>query len=117
MVEPRWQKEGTEPDYRFSLANERTFLAWIRTALAVLAGAVALEQFVTRWEPRGAVVALAVALAVLSAALCAGAYRRWKAIELAMRQGAPLPGAITVPLLAASGLAVAAAIALLLVLQ
>ncbi len=23
---------GEAPDYRFSLANERTFLAWIRTA-------------------------------------------------------------------------------------
>lgn len=117
MKRPRWQQEGSEPDYRFSLANERTFLAWIRTALAVLAGAVALEQFVTRWEPRGAVVGLATALAVLSALLCAGAYRRWKATEIAMRHGGPLPGAITVPLLAAAGLVVAAAIALLVVLQ
>jgi putative membrane protein len=117
MRRPDWQQQGSEPDYRFSLANERTFLAWIRTALAVLAGAVALEQFVTRWEPRGAVVGLAVAMAVLAAVVCAGAYRRWKGIEIAMRQGCPLPGAITVPLLAASGLLVATAIALLLVLQ
>ncbi|NGX96714.1 MAG: DUF202 domain-containing protein, partial [Candidatus Afipia apatlaquensis] len=34
MNRPAWQREGREPDYRFSLANERTFLAWIRTALA-----------------------------------------------------------------------------------
>ncbi len=27
---------GEAPDYRFSLANERTFLAWIRTALGFL---------------------------------------------------------------------------------
>lgn len=38
MPEPAWRNEGTEPDYRFTLANERTFLAWIRTALALLAG-------------------------------------------------------------------------------
>ncbi|EFL27732.1 putative integral membrane protein [Streptomyces himastatinicus ATCC 53653] len=41
-----WHEEGEEPDYRFSLANERTFLAWIRTGLVLLAGAVAVAQFV-----------------------------------------------------------------------
>jgi putative membrane protein len=41
-----WQQQGQEPDYRFSLANERTFLAWIRTALAILASGVALDQLV-----------------------------------------------------------------------
>jgi putative membrane protein len=35
-----------EPDYRFTLANERTFLAWIRTALALIAGGVAVVQLV-----------------------------------------------------------------------
>ena len=30
--------DGEEPDYRFTLANERTFLAWVRTALGLLAG-------------------------------------------------------------------------------
>lgn len=38
------QRVGKEPDYRFSLANERTFLAWIRTALALLAGGMLLYQ-------------------------------------------------------------------------
>jgi putative membrane protein len=37
-----WQQEGREPDYRFSLANERTSLAWMRAALALLAAAVLL---------------------------------------------------------------------------
>ena len=36
--------EGQDPDYRFSFANERTFLAWVRTALALLAGSVAIVQ-------------------------------------------------------------------------
>ena len=36
-------RHGSEPDVRFTLANERTFLAWIRTALALIAGGVALE--------------------------------------------------------------------------
>ena len=42
---------GTEPDARFSLANERTFLAWIRTALALIAAGVALEAFVLPIAP------------------------------------------------------------------
>jgi len=43
---PRWvYGAGDEPDARFSLANERTFLAWIRTSLALLAGSIAVEAF------------------------------------------------------------------------
>ncbi len=44
LREPAWRRTGKTPDYRFSLANERTFLAWIRTSLALLAGAVAVDQ-------------------------------------------------------------------------
>ena len=36
-------RDGQEPDPRFSLANERTFLAWIRTALALAAAAIGLD--------------------------------------------------------------------------
>ena len=54
----RWWRddpaEGTEPDYRFTLANERTFLAWIRTALGLLAGGVAVRQLVEPFEITGA---------------------------------------------------------------
>lgn len=42
---------GAEPDPRFSLANERTFLAWIRTSLALIAAGVALEAFVVNMPP------------------------------------------------------------------
>jgi len=74
MREPTWRQDGEEPDYRFSLANERTFLAWIRTALALLAGGVLLDQFSTRLHPRWAVLVLAIALCVLAALLCGMAY-------------------------------------------
>lgn len=117
MARPRWQQEGQEPDYRFSLANERTFLAWIRTALALLAGGVLLEQFATNMEPRIAVVALAVALATVAAALSAGAYLRWRSNEIAMRHARPLPANRVIPLLAMALLLVAAATALLLLLR
>ena len=115
--EPPWRQQGAEPDYRFSLANERTFLAWIRTALALLAGGVLLEQFSTKLGPHGLVVALAVALGVLAAALCALAYVRWRANEIAMRHARRLPGTLAIPLLAAATLGISAVIVLLLVVQ
>ncbi|MGB5444474.1 MAG: DUF202 domain-containing protein, partial [Psychromonas sp.] len=44
VVTENWRSLGEAPDYRFSLANERTYLAWIRTAIALLAGAIAIDQ-------------------------------------------------------------------------
>jgi putative membrane protein len=78
-------REGQGPDYRFSLANERTFLAWIRTALSLLAGGLVLDQFATRLRPHALVVANAVGPTVLSMLLCGMAYLRWRDNEIAMR--------------------------------
>lgn len=105
--QPRWRQEGKEPDYRFSLANERTFLAWIRTALSLLAGGVVLVQFATRLTPRGVVVATALGLSALAAVLCVLAYLRWRDNEIAMRHSRPLPSTSGIPLTAA-GLALVA---------
>ena len=111
MKTPAWREGGEEPDYRFTLANERTFLAWVRTALAILAGGVLLEQFATKLEPHAVIVALAIALAVLSSVLCTAAYLRWKANEIAMRHRRPLPTSVVIPMLAAIGAIVAGVIA------
>lgn len=90
---------GTEPDPRFTLANERTFLAWMRTALAMLAGAIALEAFpiadVEPWLRRTA----AVLMAVLGVVVAASAMVRWVRVERAMRWGRPLPVAGVLPVL------------------
>lgn len=88
---PGWvYREGQEPDYRFSLANERTFLAWIRTSLALLAGAVALD--VVELDVSSAVhdllAGLLVVLGLLSAVV---AWCRWAIVERAIRRAAPLP--------------------------
>jgi len=88
---PRWYEEGEEPDYRFTLANERTFLAWLRTALALLAGAVALAQFVPSFGVKGLHIGLATLLAVTGTVLAAFSYRRWAHVQRAMRRGRPLP--------------------------
>ncbi|ONK15411.1 DUF202 domain-containing protein [Streptomyces sp. MP131-18] len=86
----RLRAEGVTPDYRFSLANERTFLAWLRTALALLAGGIAVDQFLTdlRWAVR-----TTIALVLLAGgALCAiRAVNHWVRSERAMRRGDDLP--------------------------
>lgn len=95
MTEPdrrrRWHEEGEEPDYRFTLANERTFLAWLRTALALLAGAVALAQFVPPFSVAGLRTGLAALLAVTGTLLAGVSYRRWARVQHAMRLAKPLP--------------------------
>jgi putative membrane protein len=80
----------TEPDARFSLANERTFLAWLRTALAMTAGGVGLAAASTRFQPTLARVA-AVVIILCGAAMAFTAARRWAAIDRAIRAGEPLP--------------------------
>ncbi|MBC5783194.1 DUF202 domain-containing protein [Ramlibacter sp. USB13] len=97
-----WQEQGKHPDYRFTLANERTFLAWVRTALGMLAGGVLLHQLAHSLEPRWAVAALAVALALLAASMGLAAYFRWKHVEIAMRHDQPLPRSLLIPVLAFS---------------
>ncbi|MEX6223718.1 YidH family protein [Providencia hangzhouensis] len=85
-----WKILGKAPDYRFTLANERTFLAWIRTALAFLAGAIAIEQLFQSIEFPWIKMALALVLAVAGGMTAAMALYRWKQNELAMRQDKPL---------------------------
>ncbi|WP_405782084.1 YidH family protein [Streptomyces sp. NBC_00859] len=86
----RVRDEGSTPDYRFSLANERTFLAWIRTALALIGGGFAVDQFLPDlpWGVRAG-----LALALLGAGvLCAlRAVNHWVRCERAMRRGEDLP--------------------------
>jgi len=88
---PPLRSVGTDPDYRFTLANERTFLAWLRTALALLAGAIALASLVHDFGPRLFRIAITVMLLTLSLAVTIGAYSRWDRTERALREKKPLP--------------------------
>lgn len=112
----RLRAEGEEPDPRFTLANERTFLAWVRTALALVAAGIGLEAFVPPLALPGLRQALAVALAMIGAAVSATAFRRWAAAQRAMRVGEPLPVPRLAPVLAYGVAGVALAAVLLLVL-
>jgi len=83
--------DGVEPDYRFSFANERTFLAWIRTALALLAAGVALD--VVDLSIDDTLQTIGAFLLVGLSLLCViAAWVRWAASESAMRRSAALPG-------------------------
>ena len=77
--------DGKEPDYRFTLANERTFLAWIRTALALVAGAVAVLHLVPlRWHG-GTQLSVGLALAALAVVITCYAPIRWMRVQRAMQ--------------------------------
>ena len=80
-----------EPDYRFTLANERTFLAWQRTSLGLLAAAVALVQLVPELAIPGARRALGALLAALAILTSGMGLLRWHQADRAMRHGLPLP--------------------------
>jgi putative membrane protein len=88
-MEPR--EDTREPDYRFTLANERTFLAWIRTALALLAGGVVVVQLVPALSIPGIRHGLGTALTAAGGVLAVLAVRRWQNVQIAMRRGVELP--------------------------
>jgi putative membrane protein len=112
-----WSQLGSDPDYRFSLANERTFLAWVRTALAFIAGAVALEQLVPSFTVHGVRAALSVLLALFGLVAAVGAYRHWARSERAMRLGEPLPRSPLMLGLTIGLVVVAAVVAVTLLVQ
>lgn len=84
-------RAGTTPDYRFSLANERTFLAWIRTGLALIAGGLACAQFLPPLPVAHLREIIAVLLLVLGALVSLRAVDHWVRTERAMRLGTDLP--------------------------
>ena len=78
---------GHEPDARYTFANERTFLAWIRTALALVAAGLAVIQLLPpfhgiRWGRH----AIGIPLIVLGALIAVLSYRDWMANQRAMRR-------------------------------
>lgn len=107
----RVYSRGSEPDGRFSLANERTFLAWIRTSLALIAGGVALEMLGTTLQP-GLRVSASVLLVTLGIAASSQAWFGWARTETALREMKPLPSSRSALPLAA-GVLVAAVLVLL----
>src|SRR5690349_4711694 len=94
---------GTEPDPRFTMANERTFLAWIRTSLALLAAGLAVEAFMADLSGPELRKSVAVLLLVLALLIGGGSFFRWVNIERSMRRRDPLPLPVIAPILALGG--------------
>ena len=99
---------GTEPDARFTFANERTFLAWARTALALVVAGLGIVQLL---PPFPGVSAgrhlLGIPLIVLGAVLAVAAYVEWGRSQRALRRGEPLPRSVLPWILAATVTAIA----------
>jgi putative membrane protein len=107
-----------EPDPRFTLANERTFLAWNRTALALVAAGLAIVQLLPPFPgvPAGRHV-LGVPLIVAGAVIAVAAYVEMTRNQAALRRAAPLPRSVLPRLLAAVIAIVAAAAAAVVLLS
>jgi putative membrane protein len=108
---------GTEPDPRFTFANERTFLAWSRTALALVVAGLAIVQLLPPFPgvPAGRHL-LGVPLIALGAVLAIVAYAEWVRNQRALRRGEPLPLSVMPWVLAAAitGMAVVSGVVLLI---
>ncbi|HEY9521864.1 MAG TPA: DUF202 domain-containing protein [Thermopolyspora sp.] len=106
---------GKEPDPRFTLANERTFLTWLSTSLALTAGGVAMAAVPMNVFVPWVRTLLAVALVLLAAVAAALSYPRWRRVQQALRRQRPLPPPTLAPILG-YGVAMVAALALILIL-
>jgi putative membrane protein len=109
---------GTEPDPRFTFANERTFLAWSRTALALVVAGLGVVQLLPPFPgvPLGRHL-LGVPLIVLGGVLAVVAYLEWVRNQRALRRGDPLPRSVMPWILAAATTGMAAISALVLLLS
>lgn len=111
----RWGLDvGEPPDPRFSYANERTFLAWCRTALALMTAGLAIVQLLPPFDVPGGRRLVGLPLIVAGIALAAGSFFQWLRNERAMRLGEPLPRSVLLPGVAVV-VATTATIALVLV--
>jgi putative membrane protein len=115
---PRLPGSGGEPDARFTLANERTFLAWNRTALALVVAGLAIVQLLPPFPgvPWGRHI-LGIPLIVLGAGVAVTAYAELRRNQAALRRGEPLPRSVLPWFLAATVTGVAALSAIVLLVS
>ncbi|WP_382308065.1 YidH family protein [Herbiconiux sp. UC225_62] len=88
---------GRDPDVRFSLANERTALAWVRTGLSLVAGGVALTTLSALADLPWVIDVIALVACLAGGALAASALFSWRRVERALREDRPLPAPAALP--------------------
>ena len=113
MTEVAEPHAETEPDVRFTYANERTFLAWNRTALALIATGVAATQLLPRFHVTWGRRLLGLPLIALGAVVAVESFRHWRANDKAMRRGEPLPHSL-MPLILSVGIVVVGVVSVVL---
>jgi putative membrane protein len=104
-----------EPDARFTYANERTFLAWNRTALALVATGVAATALLPRFDFEGGRRVIGIPLIVLGGVVALTSYQQWQRNTRAMRRGEPLPPS-RMPLVLAIGIGAIAVLSVFVVI-
>ena len=107
------QESPAHPAYRFTLANERTLLAWLRTGLALVAGGVAVVTYAPDLGVRWGSTAVALWLVLIGLGTALAGYRRWQANEAAIATDRPLPGSWLLPTITAAVAAVIVVVAVL----
>ena len=105
-------ERAEELDPRLHYANERTFLAWIRTALALVTAGLVVTQLLPAFRITGGRRMVGLPLIILGTFLAVACFRQWDRNELAMRQRRPLPRS-HLPLIVAGGVAAVAVVAVL----
>ena len=103
-----------EPDVRFSYANERTFLAWNRTSLAMVTAGLAITQLLPPFKVPGGRRMIGLPLIAMGTMVAVASFFQWQRNERAMRRGEPLPRSV-LPAVVAAVVALSAVIALVLV--
>ena len=88
---------GSDPDARFSLANERTALAWVRTGLSLVAGGVALTTLASLADLPWLIDVIALIACVAGGALAVSALFSWRRVERALRENRPMPAPAALP--------------------
>jgi putative membrane protein len=109
------QDEPSELDARFSFANERTFLAWIRTALGLVTAGLAITQLLPPFDFPGGRRLIGLPLIALGVVIALMSFGNWRGNERAMRLGEPLPRSL-LPRISAIVVSAVAIVGLVLVI-
>ena len=91
---PSDRESDQQPDVRFSYANERTFLAWIRTSLGLVTAGLAITQLLPPFDFAGGRRLIGLPLIALGVVIALLSLRNWQQNERAMQRGEPLPGSV-----------------------
>jgi putative membrane protein len=83
--------DAPQPDVQLSFANERTFLAWERTALGLITAGLAITQLLPSFDFPGGRRLIGLPLIGLGIVIAAVSYWEWKRNQEAIRFDRAIP--------------------------